>query len=154
MIQILQSESKKMSRYGVREQWVCVTGSNIIYCQTQRSMIRLSLLRSQIFRETSSKSPLPPYFYESILKNLLQSFAAGTFLKEGPPKNDAVSRPSNPLTNPSTMDSMMAGMKTQAVMMVPQMILMGWINFFFQGFVLSQCCDAICFIFNLSDNWF
>jgi hypothetical protein len=35
------------------------------------------------------------------------------------------------------MDGMMGGMKTQAVMMVPQMVIMGWINFFFQGFVLS-----------------
>ena len=32
----------------------------------------------------------------------------------------------------------MAGMKTQMVMMVPQMVIMGWINFFFQGFVLSE----------------
>lgn len=37
------------------------------------------------------------------------------------------------------MDGMMSGMKTQMVMMVPQMIIMGWINFFFQGFVLSEC---------------
>ena len=36
------------------------------------------------------------------------------------------------------MDGMMAGMKTQMVMMVPQMVIMGWINFFFQGFVLSE----------------
>jgi hypothetical protein len=36
------------------------------------------------------------------------------------------------------MDGMMSGMKTQMVMMVPQMIIMGWINFFFQGFVLSE----------------
>lgn len=35
------------------------------------------------------------------------------------------------------MDGMMSGMKTQMVMMVPQMVIMGWINFFFQGFVLS-----------------
>ena len=38
------------------------------------------------------------------------------------------------------MDGMMAGMKTQMVMMVPQMVIMGWINFFFQGFVLSAWC--------------
>jgi len=36
------------------------------------------------------------------------------------------------------MDGMMAGMKTQMVMMVPQMVIMGWINFFFQGFVLIK----------------
>lgn len=39
--------------------------------------------------------------------------------------------------DPAAMDGMMAGMKTQMVMMVPQMVIMGWINFFFQGFVLS-----------------
>jgi hypothetical protein len=35
------------------------------------------------------------------------------------------------------MEGMMGGMKNQVVMMVPQMVIMGWINFFFQGFVLS-----------------
>ena len=35
------------------------------------------------------------------------------------------------------MEGMMGVMKNQAVMMIPQMIIMGWINFFFQGFVLS-----------------
>jgi Integral membrane protein EMC3/TMCO1-like len=40
------------------------------------------------------------------------------------------------------MDGMMAGMKTQMVMMVPQMVIMGWINFFFQGFVLSELPPA------------
>jgi len=38
------------------------------------------------------------------------------------------------------MDGMMAGMRTQMVMMVPQMIVMGWINFFFEGFILSTFC--------------
>jgi hypothetical protein len=43
------------------------------------------------------------------------------------------------------MDGMMAGMRTQMVMMVPQMIVMGWINFFFEGFVLSTCyLNPIC----------
>jgi hypothetical protein len=46
--------------------------------------------------------------------------------------------PGNMLTDPSAMEGMMGGMKNQAVMMVPQMIIMGWINFFFQGFVLSE----------------
>jgi ER membrane protein complex subunit 3 len=42
------------------------------------------------------------------------------------------------MSDPAAMDGMMAGMKTQMVMMVPQMVIMGWINFFFQGFVLSE----------------
>lgn len=36
------------------------------------------------------------------------------------------------------MEGMMDGMKKQLVMMVPQMVIMGWINFFFQGFVASE----------------
>ena len=44
------------------------------------------------------------------------------------------------------MDGMMAGMKTQVVMMVPQMVIMGWINFFFQGFVLSECLRPLNYI--------
>ncbi|KAI0306976.1 integral membrane protein DUF106-domain-containing protein [Multifurca ochricompacta] len=46
--------------------------------------------------------------------------------------------PPNPLSDPAAMDGMMAGMRTQMVMMVPQMIVMGWINFFFEGFVLIK----------------
>jgi len=42
------------------------------------------------------------------------------------------------MTDPAAMDGMMSGMKTQMVMMVPQMVIMGWINFFFQGFVLIK----------------
>jgi hypothetical protein len=36
------------------------------------------------------------------------------------------------------MEGMMDGMKKQAVMMVPNMVIMQWINMFFSGFVLSE----------------
>lgn len=100
--------------------------------------IRRALLRSQILRETSTNSLVPPEFYKSISQELSKAYEAGIYLKDGPPKGDAPSKPPNPLTDPNAMDGMMSGMKTQAVMMVPQMVLMGWINFFFQGFVLSK----------------
>ena len=100
---------------------------------------RRALARSQILRATSANSPLPPVHYKAISQHLSQAFAAGEYLKDGPPKGDAQqSAPPNPLTDPAAMDGMMAGMKTQMVMMVPQMVIMGWINFFFQGFVLSE----------------
>lgn len=35
------------------------------------------------------------------------------------------------------MDVMMEGMKKNMAMMVPQMVMMGWVNYFFSGFVLS-----------------
>ena len=38
----------------------------------------------------------------------------------------------------------MDGMKKQMVMMVPQMVIMGWINFFFQGFVASALHVYFC----------
>jgi len=98
---------------------------------------RRALVRSQILRATSSISPVPPQYYKSISRHLSDAFAAGTFLKDGPPKGDAPANPPNPM-DPAAMDGMMAGMKTQMVMMVPQMVIMGWINFFFQGFILSE----------------
>ena len=102
---------------------------------------RRALARSQILRATSANSPLPPVHYKAISQHLSQAFAAGEYLKDGPPKGDAQqSAPPNPLTDPAAMDGMMGQMKTQMVMMVPQMVIMGWINFFFQGFVLSECC--------------
>ena len=101
-------------------------------------VFRRALARSQILRATAAYSPIPPPFYMSISQHLSDAFAAGTYLKDGPPKGDSPSTPPNPMTDPAAMDGMMSGMKTQMVMMVPQMIIMGWINFFFQGFVLSK----------------
>jgi len=103
-------------------------------------LFRRALARSQILRATAAKSPIPPTHYNSISQHLSEAFTKGTYLKDGPPKGDSPSTPPNPITDPAAMDGMMAGMKTQMVMMVPQMIIMGWINFFFQGFVLSAYC--------------
>ncbi|KAH8118592.1 transmembrane protein [Phellopilus nigrolimitatus] len=119
---LLQSAPKKLSRAATREQ--------------------RALLRAQILRESATSSPVPPAFYTSLSAHLARAFETGAYLKDGPPADGASAAPAaaapNPLTDPGAMDGMMAGMKTQAVMMVPQMVLMGWINFFFQGFVLIQ----------------
>lgn len=115
---LLQSPPKKLSRAATREQ--------------------RALTRSQILRATSSNSPIPLSFYKAISQHLSEAYKVGTYLKDGPPKADAPSSAPNPLSDPAAMDGMMAGMKTQMVMMVPQMIIMGWINFFFQGFVLIR----------------
>ncbi|KZW04270.1 transmembrane protein [Exidia glandulosa HHB12029] len=122
--QLLGSSPKKQTRAQIRE---------------QRAMIR-----SQILRSTSAKSPIPPSHYRSISSYLYEGFDTGIFLKDGPPKEGAdgeqapAKSPLDALTDPSQMDTMMDGMKKQMVMMVPQMVIMGWINFFFQGFVLIK----------------
>jgi hypothetical protein len=100
---------------------------------------RRALVRSNVLRATSTYSPIPFHFYQAISQDLSKAFAEGTYLKDGPPKQGEPSAPPNPLSDPAAMDGMMAGMRTQMVMMVPQMIVMGWINFFFEGFVLSTC---------------
>jgi len=118
VVLLLQSSPKKLPKAAIREQ--------------------RALARSQILRATSANSSIPPTFYRSISIHLAAAFDAGTYLKDGPPKGDAPSTPPNPMSDPAAMDGMMAGMKTQMVMMVPQMVIMGWINFFFQGFVLIK----------------
>ena len=107
---------------------------------TWRLPHRRAVLRSQVLRATSSKSPIPPHIYHAISLHLDDAFAVGKYLKDGPLRQgEAPPAAPNILSDPGAMDGMMAGMKTQMVMMVPQMVIMGWINFFFQGFVLSEC---------------
>ncbi|KAG7097094.1 hypothetical protein E1B28_004478 [Marasmius oreades] len=118
VVLLLQSAPKKLSRVAIRE--------------------HRALTRSQILRATAASSPVPPPLYKSISGYLMEAFDSGAYLKDGPPKDDTPQAPPNPMSDPAAMDGMMAGMKTQMVMMVPQMLIMGWINFFFQGFVLIK----------------
>lgn len=110
---------------------------------------RNALTRSQILRSTASHSPLAPLFYLTISQNLKQAFADGVYLKDGPPAPKKVTKsgaesdepefPPNLFSDPSQMDNMMSQFKTQTVIMIPQMVIMGWVNFFFSGFVASRC---------------
>ncbi|KAF8211228.1 transmembrane protein [Mycena galopus ATCC 62051] len=119
IVLLLQAPPKTLPREALREQ--------------------RALTRSQVLRSTSANSPIPPTYYKAISRHLSEAFIVGTYLKDGPPKDgDAPKLPPNPMSDPAAMDGMMAGMKTQMVMMVPQMVIMGWINFFFQGFVLIK----------------
>jgi hypothetical protein len=47
------------------------------------------------------------------------------------------------MQDPMQMDAMMDGMKKNMAMMVPQMVIMGWVNLFFSGFVLSRCTTRL-----------
>ncbi|KAG8904817.1 ER membrane complex subunit 3 [Tulasnella sp. 403] len=95
-----------------------------------------ALLRSQILRQTSKHSPLPPSYYHTISSSLSTAFQNGTYLKDGPrDPNAPPAPPPNPLADPTAMEGMMDGMKKQMAMNIPQMVIMGWINFFFHGFI-------------------
>ncbi|CAG8596379.1 14493_t:CDS:2 [Funneliformis caledonium] len=70
-----------------------------------------------------------------IRKNYLcSSYKKGDFLKNPASANQVV----NPMTDPAGMEMMMEGMKKNFAMIIPQTVIMGWINFFFSGFVLIK----------------
>jgi hypothetical protein len=133
---LLQTTPKATTLAAIRESfvesWTCITANFL----TRLVFFRKALARAQILRATSTRSPIPPTFYKSMSRELRAAFAAGVFLKDGPQSTDA--NPGNIFTDPAALEGMTAGMKTQLAVMVPQMIIMGWINFFFQGFVLSE----------------
>ncbi|KIM25206.1 hypothetical protein M408DRAFT_331308 [Serendipita vermifera MAFF 305830] len=122
VVQLLASSPKKQSRKATREQ--------------------RALLRSQILRNTAKASPLPPSFFEAHTNELVTAFQEGKYLSKpievDENGNKIAPNPTSMLTDPAAMEGMMGNMKNQMVMMVPQMIIMGWINFFFQGFVLIK----------------
>lgn len=66
---------------------------------------------------------------------LVSAFKDGAFLAD--PDARGKPRP-NPMTDPAMMEGMMGAMKGNVAMMVPQTLIMGWINAFFSGFVISE----------------
>lgn len=57
------------------------------------------------------------------------------------------------MTDPAAMEGMMGMMKGNMAMMIPQTLIMGWINAFFAGFVISTfsvafgaCLSSIPFV--------
>lgn len=89
---------------------------------------------------------LPPASVELRRSFLSRVLADGSYLapeakaaaeREKNRKPDEMPEMKNPLTDMNTVDAMMDQAKKSLVMMVPQTAIMGWINFFFSGFVLS-----------------
>ncbi|MCJ1421689.1 ER membrane complex subunit 3 [Xylographa parallela] len=66
---------------------------------------------------------------------LVQGYKDGIFLKD--PENRGKA-PANPMTDPAAMEGMMGMMKGNMMMMIPQTVIMGWINAFFAGFVIMK----------------
>jgi hypothetical protein len=73
--------------------------------------------------------------FESRRDVLTTNYEAGTYLKEPDRKGQP---PANPLSDPSAMDGMMGMMKNNMAMIVPNTLIMSWINAFFSGYVISM----------------
>lgn len=72
---------------------------------------------------------------------MVEAYKEGVFLAE--PELRGKPRP-NPMTDPAMMEGMMGMMKGNMAMMVPQSLIMAWINAFFSGYVISTSCFLFC----------
>lgn len=72
--------------------------------------------------------------FETRRDTLVSGFESGSYLKDPDRKGQP---PANPLTDPGAMDGMMGMMKNNLAMIVPNTLIMSWINAFFSGYVIS-----------------
>jgi hypothetical protein len=94
----------------------------------QRSLVRGVNLRA-------NANVLSPSSFATRKSYMVQAYQEGKFLAE--PELRGKPRP-NPMSDPAAMEGMMGMMKGNMAMMIPQTLIMGWINAFFSGFVISK----------------
>ena len=94
----------------------------------QRSLLRAQNLRNN-YAQISKSS------FEKRREWWVESAKEGKFLAD--PDMRGKARP-NPMSDPAMMEGMMGMMKGNVAMMVPQSLIMGWINAFFSGYVISM----------------
>lgn len=95
----------------------------------QRSLLRGINLRN-------SSSAISRSAFASRREYLVSAYKEGIFLKD--PENRGKPQ-GNPMTDPAAMEGMMGMMKGNMAMMIPQTLIMSWINAFFSGYVISMC---------------
>ncbi|KAL7421361.1 hypothetical protein Q5752_004246 [Cryptotrichosporon argae] len=92
-----------------------------------------ALARAHLLRQSAPLSPLAPAQYRAFSSATAEALSSGAYLKPA----GGTDEPANPLEG-AQMEGAMDGMKKQAVMMVPNMLIMQYINVFFSGFVLMK----------------
>lgn len=93
----------------------------------QRSLLRGVNLRN-------NASAISPSSFQARKDYTITQYESGAFLKDPERKGQA---PPNPMSDPAAMEGMMGMMKGNMTMIIPQTLIMGWINAFFSGFVIS-----------------
>lgn len=66
---------------------------------------------------------------------IVNGFRNGAFLKD---PNNRGQPPANPMSDPAGMEAMMGMLKGNMMTMIPQTLIMSWINAFFAGFVICK----------------
>lgn len=110
---LLQTAPKKQDLPKIRQQRALVRGINL----------------------RSNANVLSPASFQARKSYMVSAFQEGKFLAE--PEARGKPRP-NPMSDPAAMEGMMGMMKGNMAMMIPQTLIMGWINAFFSGFVISK----------------
>ncbi|KAL7276311.1 hypothetical protein RUND412_000725 [Rhizina undulata] len=110
---MMQSDPKKQEINAIREQ------RNLLHGVALRQNLNQISLSSFIARKNY----------------LVAAYNRGDFLKDPDSKGKP---PANPMTDPAGMDQMMNMLKGNMAMIVPQTLIMGWINAFFSGFVILK----------------
>lgn len=97
---------------------------------------RQALIRGMTLRSNLAASGLSESAFQARKDFLVDNYKKGTFLKNGP---DSRGQPAaNPMSDPAAMEGMMGMMKGNMAMMIPQTLIMSWINAFFAGFVILK----------------
>ncbi|KAI3632075.1 hypothetical protein MIR68_009911 [Amoeboaphelidium protococcarum] len=118
----------------------------------KREWCRQYILKAKLY--SSPAANLLPYNRFQMRKTALMNKLTDGSLLLAPPSQPSASSdvtqkqkddddqsqtpPLNPMGDPAQMEVMMEGMKKNMVMMVPQMIMMGWISYFFAGFIIVK----------------
>ncbi|KAI8324317.1 transmembrane protein [Martensiomyces pterosporus] len=92
-----------------------------------------ALMRGQLLAQNNSYIPTPAFIERK--KYLCQAYEDGVYLKNKASKEQSAA---NLMADPKNMEVMMDGMKKQMMGIVPQTLIMGWIQFFFSGFILIK----------------
>ncbi|KAL8939729.1 MAG: hypothetical protein Q9216_003207 [Gyalolechia sp. 2 TL-2023] len=94
----------------------------------QRSLVRGINLRNNAYA-------ISPSAFAARKNYMINAYKEGTFLKDPESKGKPAA---NPMTDPAAMEGMMGMMKGNMAMMIPQTLIMGWINAFFAGYVIMK----------------
>ncbi|KAH9828388.1 ER membrane protein complex subunit 3 [Teratosphaeria destructans] len=93
-----------------------------------------SLLRAQNLR--ANHAQISRSAFERRKEAFIDGVKEGRYLAGGA-ESRGQAKP-NPLSDPAMMEGMMGMMKGNMAMMVPQSLIMGWINAFFSGYVIMK----------------
>ncbi|KAL1993280.1 hypothetical protein VTN49DRAFT_3229 [Thermomyces lanuginosus] len=95
---------------------------------------RLSLIRGVNLRNNAS-AVLTTEGFTARKEYLVGAYQSGAFLKNPEARGQP---PANPMSDPAAMEGMMGMLKGNMMMMIPQTLIMSWINAFFSGYVILK----------------